>query len=321
MYKTAILSLVLIGNSAMLCAEQNTSGAAGSQQVAPTVDGVELQSEGSLYWLRFDKDADALWPMLKNFWSNEGITLKKEKPLLGFMETDWTKDLLVERFLSVLLSDQAPDRKERFRLRVERLPDNNGTRVFIYHSAYSILYDDDAVYTGYLPASPQLEIEMLSRLALYSGASEGQADRMVSAFSVRELKAERINADRYDIDVAGSMDFVRRKLIRTLDRMDADVDAGTAGKLVASFSKAPEFEDDNAGWDIDDSSDLEESGFGDYQQSRSDKNRPEELVYLFDLTEKKSSVIISISSGPDNSDEGTGLSRFSQTIAKKLQAK
>ncbi len=305
----------------MLCAEQDTSGAAGVQKVAPAVDGVELRSEGSLYWLWFDRDADALWPLLKNFWSNEGITLKREKPLLGYMETDWTKDLLVERFMSILLSDQAPKRNERFRLRAERLPDNGGTRVFINHSAYGILYDDEAVYTGYLPASPQLEIEMLSRLALYSGASEEQADQMVSTFSVRELKAERVNADRYDIRVAGSMDFVRRKLIRVLDRMDASLDTETAGKLVANFDQTPEFEDENAGWDIDENSDLEEPGFGEYLRGQSDKNQPEKLVYLFELAEKKSSVVISISSGPDNTDKGMGLSRFSQTIAKKLQAK
>jgi len=312
MYKTAILFLTLICGVATLNA---------APVVAPVVDGVELRSEGSLYWLQFDKDADTLWPILKNFWSNEGITLKKEQPALGYMETDWTKDLLVERLLSVLLSDQAPQRKERFRLRVERLPDNQGTRVFINHSAYGIMFDEEAVYTGYLPASPALEIEMLSRLALYSGASEEQADQMVSSFSVHELKAERINADLYEISVPGSMDFVRKKLIRVLDRMDAQVDTQTAGKLVADFAKQPELIDDNAGWDIDDSSDLEESGFGDYIPTNSDKNKADKLAYLFDLREDKSSVVIRIRSAPDNTDKGMGLTRFSQTIAKKLQVK
>jgi uncharacterized lipoprotein len=312
MYKTAILFLALISGSTMLCAQQ---------KVATAVDGVELQSEGSLYWLQFDKDADALWPMLKDFWSNEGITLKKENPVLGFMETDWTKDLLVERFLSVLLSEQAPTRRERFRLRVERLPDNKGTRVFINHSAYGILYDEEATYTGYLPASPQLEIEMLSRLARYSGVSADQADQMVSSFSVHELKAERISADRYDISVPGSLDFVRKKLIRVLDRMDAVTGTETARKLVATFNKTPDYVDQNAGWDIDDNSDLEETGFDDYTASALDKDRPQKLTYQFDLTEKNTSVVISISSAPDNTDNGIGLSRFSQTLAKKLQAK
>jgi len=58
MYKTAILLAALISGSTALCAEP---------VVAPAVDGVELRSEGSLYWLQFNKDADALWPVLKNF--------------------------------------------------------------------------------------------------------------------------------------------------------------------------------------------------------------------------------------------------------------
>ncbi len=308
MYKTAILFLALFSGSSLLYAQP---------KVAATVSGVELQSEGSLYWLQFDKDADALWPMLKDFWSNEGITLKKEKTALGFMETDWTKDLLVERFLSVILSDQAPERRERFRLRVERLPDNHGTRVFINHSAYGILFDEEAVYTGYLAASPQLEIEMLSRLALYSGASADQADQMVSSFSVRELKAKQINDNQYDIDIPGSLDFVHRKLIRVLDRMDAEVDAKTAGKFVVTFNKAPELFDENAGWDIDDDSDLEESGFTDYSSKNS--KQATNLVYQFDLVDTKSSVVVSISATSDN--KGVDLRQFSQTIAKKLQAK
>jgi len=303
----------------MLHAENNVNQTSSDQQVAPAVDGVQLQSEGALYWLLFDKNADELWPVLKNFWSNEGITLKIEKPQLGYMETDWTKDLLLERMFSIFLSDQAPKRRERFRLRVERLPDNKGTQVFINHSGYGILFDEEAVYTGYLPASPQLEIEMLSRLALYSGASEEQADQMVSSFSVSELQAKRINDNQYDINVPGSIDFVRKKLTRTLDRMDAEVNVKNDSKLTVTFNKTPEFEDDDAHWDIDDNSDLEVSGFTDY--SAKNKNQPTRLAYLFDLVEKKSSVIISVSSAPDNTDKGAGLKKFSQAIAKKLQAK
>lgn len=312
MYKTAILFLALIISSTALNAEQ---------KVAVAADGVELRSEGSLYWLQFDEDPDTLWPMLKNFWSNEGITLKKEEPLLGYMETDWTRDLLTERLLSIVLSDQAPERRERFRLRVERLPDNQGTRVFINHSAYGIMMDEEATYTGYLPASPQLEIEMLSRLALFSGATEEQADRMVSSFSVAELKAERINAERYDISMPGSLDFVRNKLIRVLDRMNAGITTEKQTRLLATFDKTPELIDENAGWDIDDSSDLEESGFGDYITPPSAKNQPENLAYHFELNEKNARVIISVRSAPDNADRGFGLSQFSQTIARKLQAK
>ncbi len=89
-------------------------------------------------WLHFDADADSLWKKLKNFWASEGIALKQAQPELGFMETEWTKDMETNPLLTILLSDQAPVRRERFRLRLERLPDNKGTRVFINHSGYGI---------------------------------------------------------------------------------------------------------------------------------------------------------------------------------------
>jgi len=312
MYKLVAFFFIMFFSTTALHAES---------KVAPLVNGVELQSEDSLYWLAFNEDADELWPMLISFWSNEGITLKREKPLLGYMDTDWTKDLILERVLSVILSDQAPERRERFRLRVERLADNKGTRVFINHSAYGILFDEEAVYTGYLPASPQVEIEMLSRLARYSGASEEQADLMVSSYSVQELTAERISADRYDIHIPGSMDFVGKKLLRALDRMDADIAVTSPINMLATFNKQPDYVDENAGWDIDDDSDLEETGFGDYTTGFAGSSEPEKLAYQFVLSEDKGRITISVSSAPDNTDKGRGLSRFSQTVAKNLQGK
>ncbi len=287
-----------------------------AQQVAPQVDGVRLESEGSLYWLHFDADADSLWPKLKDFWANEGISLKKEEPQLGYMETEWSKDLLLDKMLSILLSDQAPERRERFRLRLERI-DGDGTKVFIYHSAYGILFDEEAVYTGYLPASPALEIEMLSRLALYSGAGKQQIEQHVASFATTRLKAARLSADEYEIaSVPGTRAFVREKLQRTLARMDAEVSQQADGRIVARYSKVPELETDNTAWGIDDSSDLEETGFGDAEVGTAAR-----LVYLIELKPAANTVTLRIRADKDNSDMGRGLSEFSSALAEQLESR
>jgi len=289
------------------------------KKVLPKLDGVSLQSEGSLYWLQFDEDASSLWSTLIDFWANEGITLKKEQPQLGFMETEWTKDLLVDRFLSILLSDQAPERRERFRLRVERLPDNSGTRVFINHSAYGILFDEEATYTGYLPASSELELEMLSRLALYSGADQSKITQAVSSFAVAELQAEKINDNLYEISVPGSVDFVQKKLLRVLDRMNADTSTEADGVVIATFDEAPLLGvSDDAHWGIDDSSDLEEIGFPD-QATNDDK--PLHIVYQMTLRKEKASTVVAVSAQKGNSDGGNGLFKFSRALARNLQGK
>ncbi|GMR01284.1 MAG: hypothetical protein BMS9Abin19_0653 [Gammaproteobacteria bacterium] len=317
MNQPGVLFIVLLTFNSLAYGAQAAS--AEEQKVLPEVDGVSLRSEGSLYWLQYDEDVASLWPKLKDFWANEGIGLNKEQPQLGFMETEWTKDLVVDKLLSILLSDQAPVRRERFRLRVERLPEDNGTRVFINHSAYGILFDEEAVYTGYLPASPELELEMLSRLALYSGADQSTIKQSVSAFAVAKLQAEEISDTQYRIQIPGSKTFVHKKLLRVLDRMNADASIKADGSVVATFNKAPDLGiSDDEEWGIDDNSDLEATGFSDRVVN---DDGPLHIVYLLTLDEEKASTVVSISSQPGNSDGGDGLAGFSRSVARNLQGK
>lgn len=289
---------------------------ATAQQVASEVDGVRLESKGSLYWLHFDADADTLWPKLKDFWASEGIALKKAEPRLGYMETEWSRDLVLDKILSILLSDQAPERRERFRLRVERI-EGDGARVFIYHSAYGILFDEEAVYTGYLPPSPGLEIEMLMRLALFSGGDRQQLEEQVATFVTTRLKAKRITADEYEIaSVPGTENFVREKLLRTLARLDAEVSEQTDGRVVARYSKVPELESEDSAWDIDDSSDLEEKGFGD-----ADIGKAARLAYIIELRPEANTVTLRIRADENNTDRGMGLSEFSSVLAAHLESR
>jgi len=317
MNQPSVLFIVLLTFNSLTYGAQAAS--AEGQKVLPEVDGVSLRSEGSLYWLQYDEDVTSLWPKLKDFWANEGIELKKEQPQLGFMETEWTKDLLVDKLLSILLSDQAPARRERFRLRVERLPEDNGTRVFINHSAYGILFDEEAVYTGYLPASPELELEMLSRLALYSGADQSKITQAVSSFAVVGLQAVKISDNLYEIRVPGSKSFVHKKLTRELDRMNADTSTNADGIVIATFNEAPLLGlSDNTYWEIDENSDLEETGFS-RQVTNDDK--PLHIVYQITLSEDKSSTVVGVSNQPGNTDDGEGLAEFSRSLARSLQGK
>ncbi len=317
MYPLRVLFIVLLTFNSVFYAAQ--AGSANKDRVLPEINGVSLQSAGSLYWLQFNENADSLWPKFKNFWANEGMTLKKEMPQLGFMETEWTVDLQTDKLLSILLSDQAPERRERFRLRLERLPDNKGTRVFINHSAYGILFDEEAVYTGYLPASPELEVEMLSRLALYSGANQSKITQVVSAFTVTKLEAEKISDNLYQIRVPGSSDFVHKKLLRVLDRMNADIKTGANGTIIATFGKLPTLAAaDDEGWEIDDNSDLEESGFP--EQITRD-NKPQHISYHITLSENKATTLVGISGQAGNTDDGAGFAKFSRSLARDLQVK
>ncbi len=330
MYKIYVLFSLLV--------TFGTASAATGQKMAtvlPSVQGVSLESDGSLYWLHFAADADALWPRLKDFWAHEGIALKQSNPELGYMETKWIVQTQKNPLLAILLSDQAPDRRERFRLRLQRLPEHRGTRVFIYHSAYGILLKDDAVYTGYLPPNPQLEIEMLERLALYSRAStkvsttsavvgkpqqtSQQLERKVASYHVDNLQAKPLSQHQYGIEVPGSIALVRKKLIRTLDRMNINIISATdaTNTLLVKLTDATKLNQntDTTDWEIDEDSDLE-APVREVAITVADS-----IQYWLVLDKEKSSVIVNIRSQEDNTDKGKGLARFSQLLAKGLQAR
>jgi len=301
-------------------------------QVLPATEGVRLESDNNLYWLYFDKDANTLWPLFIQFWEKEGITVKNANPELGFMQTDWINDpsnrSLEEKANSIILSDQAPEFRSRFRLRIERLPNNEGSRVFMHHSSYGILFDEEAVYTGYLHASPELEIEMLSRLALFSGAEKTQIKRFTSTYAPVKLQANAIENNQFEIMMSGSLSFVSQKLTQALDRLNVDFETKRDGTVLANSTDPAKLVDKNIAkeekeWGIDDSSDLEEEGF-DYDPENTPGNKsttPVPDVYAIRLIKQKSVTAIHIRrhrEGNINKNRFAKLKTFSQALARHL---
>jgi uncharacterized lipoprotein len=297
-------------------------------QILPTTEGVKLESDSNLYWLHFNKDASTLWPLFLQFWEKEGIVIKDENPQLGFMQTNWINDPsshnLKERASSVILSDQAPEFKERFRLRIERLPNNMGSRVFIHHSSYGILFDEEAVYTGYLPARPELEIEMLSRLAVFSGANKTQVKKFTSTYVPVNLQAKAIENNQFEIIMPGSLNFVSKKTTEALDRLNIDIKTQSDGTIIAVSTDPTKLVDKNVAkeekeWGIADSSDLEEEGFDYNPESKS--TAPMSDVYAISLIKEKSVTAIHIryhDVSNINKDKFTKLKTFSQALARNL---
>jgi len=232
LYRLLAFSFLLI--SSLYSFSANSKETSEKSVIHPTT-GIELKTQGSLYWLEFDADTSSLWPVLKEFWSTEGIELESEQPALGYMQTRWINDAsLSKKASSVLFSDSAPELRERFRLRVEPLPNNKGSRVFIHHTSYGILLDEEAVYTGYLPPSPQLEIEMLSRLALFTGADKNSIHQTVKRYQPTQFLASATKNNAYEIHIPGTARFVHDRLIQALDRMDIGTEITADGAIIAT---------------------------------------------------------------------------------------
>ena len=215
-----------------------------NKAVAPEFKGIRLKHDGSMYFLEVDASPEVIWPKLEAFWEHEGINLIQDRPMLGFMQTDWTKQMQIRKdanYLTKLFSKLEPDFRDQFRMRVEPAADRTRTHIFVAHYGIEVFveYDEDGSsqtqWRG-RKSDVELEREILSRLTLYAGLSENQAESLLmdykpmrSYVTYREtFKADDIdppeqggidNSKIAVLSMKGSMDFVWYRTIRALDRL------------------------------------------------------------------------------------------------------
>ena len=218
-----------------------------NKAVAPEFKGIRLKQDGSMYFLEVDAAPDTVWPKLEAFWENEGIRLDQNRPMLGFMQTGWTKQMQIREdasYLIKLFSKLEPDLRDKFRMRVEPAADRTKTHIFVAHYGIEVFVEssgDDqgaTVWRG-RPSDVELEREILSRLTLFAGLSENQAESLLLEYKPMQSYVtfkESFKSDDIDppaeggldrskvavLSMRGSMDFVWYRTIRALDRMQME---------------------------------------------------------------------------------------------------
>ena len=215
-----------------------------SNVVTPEFSGIRLKHEGNMYFLEVDVPPETAWRKIESFWENEGITLIQNDPLLGFMQTGWTKQLQYKKdsgYIKKLFSKLEPDLRDKFRMRIEPAEDRTKTHIFIAHYGIEVFVeggeDDTAIHWRGRKSDIELEREILSRLALFAGVSEGQADELLKDYKpfqsyvtyVEDMQEgddkTGIEYDRSrvaELSMRGSMDFVWYRAIRALDRLQME---------------------------------------------------------------------------------------------------
>jgi outer membrane protein assembly factor BamC len=165
-----------------------------AQAVLPPQPGITVGQDGDRRWLAVAAPPEQVWPRVREFWTSNGFNLKREDPTIGVMETDWMENRadipedgirrVLKRFLDVAYS--APTR-DRFRVRLERGPDERSTEVYLSHSGVEevAVGGTSASATNTFiwqrrPPSPELEAEMLNRLMVFLGASERRAETQLA---------------------------------------------------------------------------------------------------------------------------------------------
>jgi len=208
--------------------------------ITPKFDGVRMVNYAGNSWIETDNDVEYVWPRIQEFWQREGFELVQVRPLLGFVETDWVTKLGPEvGYLRSLFQRFEPDQKDKFRVRVERFDDGKKTRIYLAHSRIERVISgeegDDFTWVS-RPSDIEAEREIIARMALYIGLTKEQSTALLENYRPYSSLVKKDSANSSVLTMKGSMDFVWRRAMRALDRMEMqDIEQDQANNTIRFF--------------------------------------------------------------------------------------
>ncbi|MBT8118310.1 MAG: outer membrane protein assembly factor BamC [Gammaproteobacteria bacterium] len=191
--------------------------------ITPKFDGVRMVSYAGNSWIEIDNNVESVWPRLLEFWEQEGMELVQVRPLLGFMETDWTERLGGDKgYFASMFQKFEPDAKDKFRVRLESFDDDRKTRLYVAHTRIERVvrgeYGDE-FYWKTLPSNLEAEREIIARMALFAGLGKEQSTALLENYRPYASLIQVDSTNTTALTMKGSMDFVWRRSMRALDRM------------------------------------------------------------------------------------------------------
>jgi outer membrane protein assembly factor BamC len=222
-------------------AERKEQSRAGNTQVLPQVEQMRVERAGSERWLVVaNQTPEHLWPLVKDFWQENGFLIKTEVPEAGVMETDWAENrakvpggVLRDTFTKFLDQVYSTSERDKFRTRLERTADGKGSEVYISHRGMNEVYTSprgvagENAQTVWSPREPDpgLEAEFLRRLMVRLGYQAERAKDAV-ATSAQSQRAEiRKGIDGAELlQVNEPFDRAWRRVGLALDRVGFTVE-------------------------------------------------------------------------------------------------
>ena len=175
-----------------------SASAMGNQSGGYTVDGRQINvlpkstnirsgGAGTVRWLDVAAPAESVWPKIRDFWRSVGISVKRDEPRIGIMETEWAEnraglpmDWLRKSVGKIFQSAYDAGTRDRYRVRIEK-PTAQTTRIFLTHKGAEKVITNTLTGWELRPANHELEAELLNKLkAFLQGDVVGAAKRQAS---------------------------------------------------------------------------------------------------------------------------------------------
>ena len=171
---------------------QRTGGAGASAPITGNLvsttggENIRVERAGNQRWLVVKQSPDALWPQLKSFWEESGFTLAVDDAKAGILETEWNEnrakipqDFIRSTIGKVFDSAYSSGERDKFRTRVERLPDGS-TEIYISHRGAEEVITGAQKETTMWQSRPNdagLEALFLSKLLTKLGSKDDASAR------------------------------------------------------------------------------------------------------------------------------------------------
>lgn len=183
----------------------------GPTPVLTDMKNVRMVKAGSQRWLVVNAPPEKIWPIVRDFWLDQGFAVRVENPEIGVIETEWLQPDAIkpkednrgygDKFDAWLdkLSGFADRRK--FRTRLERGEKEGTTEIYMTHRTVAGAPDDGKNYvntqlgkidTGYRINAAEnknnagqefdadLDAELLRRMMVKLGLDEQKADQVIT---------------------------------------------------------------------------------------------------------------------------------------------
>lgn len=202
--------------------------------VLPKIENASIERAGTERWLVIPGAPEQVWPVVKEFWQENGFVINVEKPEAGVMETDWAENRakipetglrgFIGRAINSLYSTSERD---KFRTRLERGVKPGTTEIYVSHRGMEEVYineNQDQLRWQPRKPDPDLEAEMLRRMMVRFGVEGDRAKTQVAAAKLEpQAKLDR-GAEGSLLALNDQFDRAWRRVGLALDRVGFTVE-------------------------------------------------------------------------------------------------
>ena len=182
--------------------------------------------------------AEDLWPQVLDFLDKMGLSIVKNQPDVGVIETNWAENRAnvasgVEAFFAKITGQgKGTGLRDKYRVRLERGQQPDTTELYLTHRGMVQVVDESASgadLTGRelggplnwqpRPSDPELEAEMLRRLMVHLGVNMGRADAVLKVKTPAHARLDRDLGRRPTLTVIDDLDLAWKRVGVTLDSL------------------------------------------------------------------------------------------------------